>query len=342
MPGDLKSITFDVHGVTTRVRTNSDQAAVAIEKFLSHFGIGAVKHADIEFHLFFVDSLDEAISPVPASAKLLYDWGMVRVFQQDSCRYLKVENRARVTADVEQRTAAGFAERELLESDWLVTNLFFYPLWAQLLKVNGLFPLHAAGLASGNRASLFLGRSGSGKSTLSLNLVRGGLGLLSDDTVFLREAGDGVEVLSFPEEINVKEETIKLLPELSRIKKFKVNKLRQKSSFSIEELYPGCVVDSSIPAIMVFPEIADSVETSVEPMTGTEALSESLRYGFFFLDPSTTRQHFNIMSLLANQVHCYRLYSGSDQKQLERVVSELLAADSNGGSEAGNDSRRGE
>ncbi len=335
----LEASAYDVHGITTRVLTNSSRAARAVARFLQAFETGDdIRKCDIEFYLFFFDSLTDKMSPLPDKTGMLYNWGMLKVYHDDSLRYLTVDKRARVTADVAAGIGIGFAESSLLESDWLVTNLFFYPLWAQLLKVYGLFPLHAAGLASGGRASLFLGRSGSGKSTLSLNLVRGGFGLLSDDTVFLREAGDGVEVLSFPEEINVKEETIKLLPELSRVKKFNVNELRQKSSFSIEELYPGCVVDSSTPAVMVFPQIADSEETTLEPMAGTEALSESLRYGFFFLDPSTTRQHFYIMSLLANQASCYRLYSGSDQERLEQVVSELLTGHAEGSEGAGDES----
>lgn len=336
--GELSTAFFDVHGLMTRLTTNSSRAASAIKNFLKAFPTkNGIQEYDIDFHLFFFDSLVDEMSPLPGGIKKLYDWGMLKIYHDNSLRFLRMDDRARVTADVETSAGVGFAESSILESDWLVTNLFFYPLWGQLLKTGGLFPLHAAGLSSEGRAALFLGRSGSGKSTLTLNLVRGGFGLLSDDTVFLRKTADGVEALSFPEEINVKEETIKLLPELSRVKKFNVNELRQKSSFSIEELYPGCVVDSAKPDLLFFPQISDSEETSVESITGTEALSESLKYGFFFLDPSTTRQHFYIMSLLAKQARCYRLYSGSDQQHLEQVISELLA-EKKGSPGAGNES----
>jgi len=322
--GEIHTGYFDFHGVLTRTLTNSEMVDRAVTGFLRAFPGEEAEKPDIEFHLFTVDKLDDSLGEIPAKAALLYDWGMVKIYHQGPLRYLEVDTQARVVADVEKRTAVGFAEKELLQSDWLVSNLFFYPLWGQLLKECGLFPLHAAGLVKEGRSCLFLGRSGSGKSTLTLHLVKNGYGLLSDDTVFLREKDGRIEALSFPEEINVSEQTMELIPELSRVENFTVNELRNKSSFSIEELYPGCVVDTSEPALMVFPQIAEVASTTVAPMSRTEALALAMRYGYFFLDPSTTGRHFEILSLLARQGRCFRLNSGSDQEELGRAVDRLL------------------
>lgn len=322
--GELQAQAFNVHGVTTRVVTNSSAVARAVAKLLRPFPANLSGQPQIEVHLFAVAKITAEMAPVPATASMMYDWDMVQIYHQAACRYLMVDHRARVQADVAGMAAVGFASDELLDSDWLISHLFFYPLWAQLLKEAGLFPLHAAGLAKERKGFLFPGRSGSGKSTLILNMVRAGYGLLSDDTVFLRLQDGRVEALSFPEEINIKEETIELIPELSRVKNFTVNDLRQKSSFSIEELYPGCVVEKSTPAVVVFPEITDNDATVVEPMSRTEALALSMRYGFFFVDPSTTGRHFEILSQLARQAECYRLYSGRNQEELERVINALL------------------
>lgn len=144
-----------------------------------------------------------------------------------------------------------------------------------------------------------------------------------------------VEALSFPEEINVTEQTVRLIPELSRVQNFTVNELRNKSSFSIEELYPDCVVEDSIPALMVFPEIAEVEATVSAPMSRTEALALSMRYGYFFLDPSTTGRHFEILSLLARQTSCFRLYSGSNQEDLGQVIDILLTASLEQGQSSG-------
>lgn len=323
--GELESATYQVHGVTTRVTTNSADVSRAVASLFKPFPESNTDQPDIEVHLFVVDKLKDEMAPVPAAASLLYDWGIVKIFHDADDRYLKVDTRARVRADIHTRTAVGFTETGLLTSDWLISNMLFYPLWGQLLKESGLFPLHAAGVARDGRGYLFLGRSGSGKSTLTLNLVRAGYGLLSDDTVFLRMADGHLEALCFPEEINVSEQTLELIPELSRVKNFTVNELRHKSSFPIEELYPNCVVESSVPAIMVFPQIAESDATTMEPMSRTEALALSLRYGYLFMDQSTTGRHFEILSQLARQTQCYRLLAGRNQEELSRALENLLS-----------------
>ncbi len=322
--GELSSVAFDVHGVTTSVFTNSGEVAGALGKFMRAFPGQAADDPDIQVHLFTVDALDEPLGQIPADAAMLYDWGPLKIYHRGPLRYLQVDPRAWVVADVEQKQAVGFTEKDLLKSDWLITNMFFYPLWGQLLKEMGLFPLHAAGLVKNGRSCLFLGRSGSGKSTLTIRLVREGFRLLSDDTVFLRERNGTVEALSFPEEINVSEQTIELIPELSRVQNFTVNELRNKSSFAIEEIYPDCVVDSSVPALMIFPQIAEVESTQAAPMTRTEALALSMRYGYFFMDPSTTGRHFEILSLLARQSLCFHLLSGSSQDDMARVIDGLL------------------
>lgn len=320
----LLTSTCNLHGVITRVSTNSRSVADALDHFLKAFPAASDATPDVEMFLFTTERLDDALAPVPAAATMLYDWGMVKILRDGDYRFEKVDRRARVIADIANGIAAGFAEESLLQTDWLVTNLFFYPLWAQLMKSQGLFPLHAAGLVRDGRAALLLGKSGSGKSTLSIHLVKAGHGLLSDDTVFLRELDGTVESLSFPEEINVTEKTIAMIPELADVENFTDNPFRDKSSFAIEELYPGCIVDAAVPSVLIFPEVTGSTDTVIEPMTGSEALTLSMRYGFFFMDPATTARHFEVLAALVKQVACFRLYSGSDQVQLDEKVGALL------------------
>lgn len=322
--GKLSVTYFDVHGVSTRLVTDSEAVSRAVSGLLKAFAGSETKEPDIDFNLFTVDALKPEMAAVPQEANILYDWDMVKVYHHGADRHLTVDVKARVTADVEECRAVGFVEKDYLDSDWLISHLIFYPLWGQLLKESGLYPLHAAGLVKDDHAVLLPGRSGSGKSTLSLHLVNIGYRLLSDDTVFLKELDGKVMAMSFPEEINVNEQTVELFPELSRVKNFTVNELRQKSSFPIEELYPDSMVDSSVPVLLVFPQITDAEKTTVYPMSRTEALTLGMRYGFFFLDPSTTGKQFELLSLLAKQVRCYRLHSGRNQDELKQAIDSLF------------------
>ncbi len=325
--GDLLRRSYAVHGISTRLLTDSAAVAAAVDGFLSPFASGSngTAGADIEVFLFTVDVLDERMAAVPSGATPLYDWGPLKIFHAETSRFLELDTRARALADVGHRRLVGFIRRDALDSGWLVSHQVFYPLWGQLMKECGLYPFHAAGLTRNNTGLLLAGRSGSGKSTLTLQLVKRGYGCLGDDTVFLRHTGDRVEALAFPEEINVTEDTRRLLPDLAKVKKFTVDPLRDKASFELESLFPASSVSRTEPQQIIFPAISGKDASALLPMTRTEALALCMRFGFFFVDPSTTGRHFEILSLLVRQAACHRLESGRDQEQLERTVESLFS-----------------
>ncbi|MCL6106437.1 MAG: hypothetical protein M1309_03690 [Actinobacteria bacterium] len=322
--GKLIISDYNVHGVTTRLITDSTKVSQAVDGLLDGFKTeAAIEDPAIEFSIFSRDELDGGLD-APEGTPLLYDWDAVKILHAGDRRYLQLDRRGRVSADLSQSRAAGFVLRESLDYAWLISHQVFYPLWGQMMKEHGLYPFHAAGLTRSGSAFLFPGRSGSGKSTLSLELVGSGYGFLSDDTVFLRESNEVVDALSFPEEINVTDETRKLIPELDKVKKFNIDTFRQKSSFAIESLFPACQQDSGVPSIIMFPEVTGSDSTAFLPMTRTEALAFSMRFGFFFIDPSTTGRHFEILSLLVKQAQCYRLMTGTNREEWRRMVTSLL------------------
>src|SRR5207245_6330563 len=84
----------------------------------------------------------------------------------------------------------------------------------ELLKLRGLYTLHATALEKGGQGVLIPGASGRGKSTSCISLLRDGYRLLSDDHPLVRENGHGLEILSFPVKIDVTEGTIGFFPEL--------------------------------------------------------------------------------------------------------------------------------
>ncbi|MBB2178918.1 phosphoenolpyruvate carboxykinase (ATP) [Gluconacetobacter tumulicola] len=71
-----------------------------------------------------------------------------------------------------------------------------------LLTRSGRTPLHAAGIALGNRAILLTGASGSGKSTLTLAAMRRDLRILSDDTVYI-QLQPRLRIWGFPRPVHV-------------------------------------------------------------------------------------------------------------------------------------------
>jgi hypothetical protein len=76
------------------------------------------------------------------------------------------------------------------------------PLLLFLLTRAGRVPVHAAGVCVGETAVVLAGASGSGKSTLAHAALRAGLGVLSDDTVFVQRE-PALRVWGYPRPIHL-------------------------------------------------------------------------------------------------------------------------------------------
>lgn len=81
------------------------------------------------------------------------------------------------------------------------------------MRASGQLPLHAAGvtLPDGDMV-MVIGRSGAGKTTAALALCGAGLGLCSDDLIFVRTAGEKVVGWGLPRSMKVHRNTVALLP----------------------------------------------------------------------------------------------------------------------------------
>ena len=81
------------------------------------------------------------------------------------------------------------------------------------MRASGQLPLHAAGLTLPNGDMVMvIGRSGAGKTTAALALCGAGLGLCSDDLIFVRTAGEPVVGWGLPRSMKVHRHTVSLLP----------------------------------------------------------------------------------------------------------------------------------
>ncbi len=72
-----------------------------------------------------------------------------------------------------------------------VPTLLLGPIIGIVLRLRGITSLHASAVAVAGRAILFSGPQGAGKSTLAAGLASRGVPVLADDTVALRENGEG-------------------------------------------------------------------------------------------------------------------------------------------------------
>jgi hypothetical protein len=222
----------------------------------------------------------------------------------------------------------GCASFSVIESEpvnlFLASHLMLTILLVEMLKRRGSFSMHAAGFSKGGKAILIPGTSGAGKSTLAITLLRGGFGYLSDDMVFLRRSADGLEVLGFPEDVDVSDSTINFFSELDFLRSLPKAFAWGKSQVRADEVYRAETVLAARPGAIVFPKISAKDRSDIRPMDADEALLEMVS-NVLLTEGHSCQSHLDILAELVRQAPCYRLATGRDFDRLPLLLAELLS-----------------
>ncbi|MBE0428765.1 MAG: hypothetical protein IBX61_02710 [Thermoleophilia bacterium] len=325
--GRLNAATYFVHGLVTRVNTDDHLLALAVQDFLRPFRGQPYAEPDIEFYLLTREpGFEYEPGDRSGNSELLYDWHVLKYVKEGRLRYQEVPGAGWVVADPDEGLAVAFVEPDIAACAWSVAHVIFFPMWAQLLKTRGVFPIHAAGLERRGKGVLFPGKSGCGKSTLSLHLLRQGFRLLGDDTVFVRRARGGAEMLFFPEEVDVCSETVDLYPQLALARNLTEDRWQPRARVNLNDVGSDAVIESCRTDLLVFPVISADGLTRWERVGQTEALAELILYAFLFMDPQTSEENFALLASLVQTAGCYRLHMGLDGAKLAGAVDEIIAA----------------
>jgi len=313
---------FCLHGVSVRVTCEPEAVAEALAQRLRAFRVDAV--AD-----------DAALVNVtgPAAAPVISDETLdaARVVYEGpegDLRYYDVGDRVvadyahRVQIDVHAR--AGSAHLAVTGRTSADLMLAAYPLFTvsllEVLKRRGRFALHAACLARDGRGLLLAGTSGSGKSTLAAALLRDGFDFLGDDTVFLDATGRAV--FAFPDELDVSDATVEMVPELSWLRRRAKRPGRLKHAVPADVLGGRTVLDCMATAL-IFPQVARTVRSVLEPIGPADALRELLP-NVLLTDATASQAHLDVLGQLARRVPAFRLSAGTVLDDAVQTLAPLL------------------
>ncbi|MDT7041592.1 hypothetical protein [Candidatus Nitronereus thalassa] len=192
-----------------------------------------------------------------------------------------------------------------------------------ILKRKGYFTLHATSLEKNGRAVLIPGNSGRGKTTAFLSLLRSGYRCLSDDHPLVHENGNGLNIYSFPEKVDVTEDSIEFFPELRSAREY-IHPGMRKPYFLIENVYSEGLATSCKPGLIIFPQVMDRPTSVLERVSGTQALDSLIRESFLPRGNDIAKQEFHLLSKLVKQSSCYRLLFGQDVLDLPRLIDPLM------------------
>ena len=320
---------YQLHGVRLEVvaRGEAERAAAGVRSRLAGLPLETGR-SDLTFEV-----MASASHPFdrPAGARPVYDPPLGEVVYDDASDRLYIGHGPRLAVLCEpdrgwtRASIAGMTGTNGKEDGdlWTLSHpLFTLPL-VEMLKRRGLYGLHAGGVCRDGRALLLPGTSGSGKTTLTLALARAGLGFLGDDTLFLRRGSTGIEVLAFPDEFDLTDETVAFFPEL----RFLLGTERldgwRKRQVRPERAWGAGVVWQAAPALLVFPRVAGVPESRLEPMDRGEALLE-LAPNVLLTEPHSAQAHLDALAELVERSDCWRLATGTDLDAAVRRLMELL------------------
>lgn len=249
----------------------------------------------------------------------------VDYFPADDELYLSVGDRVRARCScAEGRVEVSIAQPEA-EHLWLAAHPVFVVPFFEMLKRRGYFNLHAAGVSVGDTSLLFAGHSTAGKSTLAVALCRAGFDFLSDDYVFLSRRDDDLDVLGFPEELDLLDGTIALFPELRPLLDVAMRPGWVKRQVRVEEYWTAPRTSRSAPGVLVFPSVADSPTSAIEPMTPRDAIAD-LVPNIQFTNAALAQAHLDVITDLVRRCGCYRLKTGRDLDTLPARLRDLVEA----------------
>ncbi len=247
----------------------------------------------------------------------------VEYFPEGDQLYMSCGERAVALCDVgEARVAISVAQPEA-ENLWIATHPIFVIALFELLKRRGYFNVHAAAVCLGRQTLLFAGHSTAGKSTLAVSLCRAGFGFMSDDYVFLKSHPRGMTILGFPEELDLLDSTAAMFPELHAVPSLEKRRGWSKRQVRVEDYWDVPMVSEGEPAILMFPSVAGSRTSTIEPMAAQDAIAQ-LVGNVQYTQPSLAQAHLDLLGDLVRTSACFRLNTGRDLDVLPDRLRELV------------------
>ena len=332
----MYTASFSIHDVSLNCYSNSLIIADAVRWFLDYFQCATFTKSDLEITLHATEHREQcpAVLIQPDEMFFQHHGKTAGDALREEWKCSLYRSGGQLIADFHEQGrlyidhARGCVEGYLIRPDAMhrdVCATYFHFALSELLRREGLYTIHATALERNGHGVLIPGSSGRGKTTCCIALLRGGYRYLSDDHPLIRENESGIELLCFPEKIDVTDRTIEFFPEIKEA----TGDLGwgiQKRYFYAGEFYPNAIVDACRPSLIIIPEINNNARSRLLPLPKNRLLEELLVQGLLVFDKEIAGRQFETFCRLVDGVDCYRLSFGRDVLELPRVIDEALGA----------------
>jgi hypothetical protein len=322
---------YRLHGVRIALACSDAEVRRVVEDGLVYKGAQAAGAGAADLHLTFHSAAD--LPELPTGLRRLGGHGEsgIDVWYGDDGYWLAGGDEVRARIDVE----GGAAEAWLRAGPGASagrrrTALPFYVLTMSLVLLLtrvGRYVLHAAALVGPRGGSVLIcAPSGAGKSTMTLNLLRAGWRLVTDDSVLLSVEGDGVQAGTFRRDLNLSPDAADLLPVLTAREWPPPPGLRDKWRVAPEDLFPDCFLPRTTPTALVFPQRTESGPSQIRPLPTTEAFARLVSQSALGLVQGKRGRSGYVEGIrrLALQCSAWGVEAGPDLRDDPGLVSGLL------------------
>jgi hypothetical protein len=242
-------------------------------------------------------------------------------YQADRATVLAVDRSSVVTIHPYEAMAVGHVSREHIESPWTLAHRIFYLPLVEILRFHKAYYVHAGCVCEGDKGILICGASGRGKSTLTYALSRSRFSYLSDDGVFLRRNGAGVEVFGFPERIKLDRRSCSHFEEFDHLRA-----VPGKRELRVKETRIRSVSRRAVPVALVFPGWGSGPESKIRKVSRDEGLVTLVGQSIQPSLPGAVEEHLDVLAQLAMSVDCYDLKASEDLVDVADVVASAVLA----------------
>jgi hypothetical protein len=198
---------------------------------------------------------------------------------------------------------------------WIVAHRIFTLSVIELMRGLGACYLHAGCVADGEKGILVCGASGQGKSTLTYALARDGFAFLSDDGVFLRRSGSGMEVFSWPEKLKLDRRSCSFFEELRRYADTET-----KTEIPLCRTGIRQIAGKATPVALIVPARTAGGASAIVPFARHDAFARVLAQTIPLLDPAAMDAQLGILSDLVTACRCYELRAAMDFDRIPSLV----------------------
>jgi hypothetical protein len=298
----------------------------ALHGRLRFFAAGGSGPGGCSFVFRRIKEREPAFPQSTSDGRPVYDTPAGAVLYADATERLTITqtNRIRASCDIVSGSVVVEYQETTDDSVWLLSHPFLTLPLIELLKRDGRYSLHAAGFCVDGRALLFPAPSGAGKSTLALALLRAGLDFLGDDMAFLAHEEQELRVLSFPDELDLTDETLTFFPEFEGLLDRPKRPGWPKRQVRADDCFGAKAIQDCKPGALIFPQIGRRHHSRLQPMDRDAALMELLP-NVLLTEPRAARAHFDALAELVQRSECYRLETGWDFDALPGHLRSLLS-----------------